>query len=133
MKPCCRQSVHRQPRISLSNAKGIRRMIMVVPPGFEPGSWHPECHMMDHYTKGLASSRHRSNISTNPSYEESSGSESSVHFLKALRAGPHFLIRKANQRTICQSKSVSSGWLIWIVIQKPRYMMSFLSRFMNRS
>ena len=94
---------------------------------------HPECHMMDHYTKGLASSRHRSNISTNPSYEESSGSESSVHFLKALRAGPHFLIRKANQRSICQSKSVSSGWLIWIVIQKPRYMMSFLSRFMNRS
>ncbi len=37
------------------------------PPGFEPGSWHPECHMMDHYTKGLASMRHRSIISTNPS------------------------------------------------------------------
>ena len=26
---------------------------VVVPPGFEPGSWHPECHMMDRYTKGL--------------------------------------------------------------------------------
>ena len=26
---------------------------LVVPPGFEPGSWHPECHMMDRYTKGL--------------------------------------------------------------------------------
>ena len=25
----------------------------VAPSGFEPGSWHPECHMMDHYTKGL--------------------------------------------------------------------------------
>ena len=28
-------------------------MVMVVPPGFEPGSWDPEPHMMDHYTKGL--------------------------------------------------------------------------------
>jgi hypothetical protein len=31
--------------------KGCRKL--VVPPGFEPGSWDPEPHMMDHYTKGL--------------------------------------------------------------------------------
>ena len=26
----------------------------VGPPGFEPGSWDPEPHMMDRYTKGLS-------------------------------------------------------------------------------
>ncbi len=35
----------------------------VAPPGFEPGSWHPECHMMDHYTKGLYHWRAESSIS----------------------------------------------------------------------
>ena len=109
------------------------RIYKVARLGFEPRSAGPKPTMMDHYTKGLASFRHRSNISTNPSYRESSGSESSVHFLQALRARPHFLIGKANQWSICQSKSISSGWLIWIIIEKPRYMMSFLSRFMNRS
>ncbi len=39
---------------------------LVVPPGFEPGSWHPECHMMDRYTKGLATRRVGSYISTKP-------------------------------------------------------------------
>ena len=41
-------------------------MNLVVPPGFEPGSWHPECHMMDHYTKGLATRRDGLRISTEP-------------------------------------------------------------------
>ena len=41
-------------------------MSLVVPPGFEPGSWHPECHMMDRYTKGLATRRDGLRISTEP-------------------------------------------------------------------
>ena len=28
-------------------------LIMVAPPGFEPGSQDPESQMMDHYTTGL--------------------------------------------------------------------------------
>ncbi len=39
---------------------------MVVPPGFEPGSWVPETQMMDHYTKGLLTSREGFSISTKP-------------------------------------------------------------------
>ena len=39
---------------------------LVVPPGFEPGSWDPEPHMMDRYTKGLASRRDGVAISTEP-------------------------------------------------------------------
>ncbi len=41
-------------------------MGMVVPPGFEPGSWDPEPHMMDHYTKGLMTLRDGISISRNP-------------------------------------------------------------------
>ena len=39
---------------------------MVVPPGFEPGSWDPEPHMMDHYTKGLMWLREGLRISRKP-------------------------------------------------------------------
>ena len=39
---------------------------LVVPPGFEPGSWDPEPHMMDHYTKGLMKFREGLCISRKP-------------------------------------------------------------------
>jgi hypothetical protein len=39
---------------------------LVVPPGFEPGSWDPEPHMMDHYTKGLLCVRDGISISRKP-------------------------------------------------------------------
>ena len=41
-------------------------MKLVVPPGFEPGSWDPEPHMMDHYTKGLTASGQVLRISRKP-------------------------------------------------------------------
>ncbi len=43
---------------------------LVVPPGFEPGSWHPECHMMDRYTKGLAWYGLGPDISRKPSSQD---------------------------------------------------------------
>ena len=47
-----------------STRRGTRRL--VVPPGFEPGSWDPEPHMMDHYTKGLLHVREGISISRKP-------------------------------------------------------------------
>ena len=41
---------------------------MVVPPGFEPGSWDPEPHMMDHYTKGLTVAGQVLRISRKPKF-----------------------------------------------------------------
>ena len=64
---------------------------MVVPPGFEPGSWDPEPHMMDHYTKGLMGDGVGFAISTNPMAERShSGSaEGRVDTCKLSLAGAH--------------------------------------------
>ena len=69
---------------------------MVVPPGFEPGSWDPEPHMMDHYTKGLMDDGVGFAISTNPTVERghSGHAEGRIDAGELSLTGPQLILTK---------------------------------------